>query len=68
MKEWISVKDRLLDLIEQPDGSVNCVLVYWKRESLDSCHPQEDVSNVAFFLKNLDAFSHWMPLPEPPDA
>jgi hypothetical protein len=65
--EWISVKDRLPEVILYEGGkSWNCVLVYGK-DNFD-CGSDIQVVSVPWLLGkgSMDGITHWMPLPEPP--
>ena len=63
---WIGTQDRLPEVIEYPDGSVNCVLVY-KKDGWE-CGSDIQVSNTVWLNKNKNWATHWMPLPEPPQS
>jgi len=67
--EWISVKDRLPEIIEDKDGSVNGVIAYYNPEMLGDNYSGflMIVSNTRYFNRNKDMFTHWMPLPPPPE-
>jgi hypothetical protein len=63
---WVSVKERLPEVVTAPDGSCDCVLVYAK----DGFECGSDIQVVATAWavanKNWERFTHWMPLPSPP--
>jgi hypothetical protein len=72
MSEWISVKDRLPELIERDgfknpcsravltcDGDKMSVGYRWKSGSDEYFLPND---------RELNEITHWMPLPEPPNA
>lgn len=60
VSKWISVKDRLPDdCVEVLLHDTDCgILIGWY-EKKDSCF-------VGEFMSQLDAVTHWIPLPEPP--
>jgi len=63
MSEWISVKDRL------PEG--RC-LVFLSESRMGRIHSADYSGNVATigcaFGFDMPEATHWMPLPEPPEA
>ena len=61
--DWISVKDRLPIEVIDSVGCVNAVLA-WEKEGVD-CGYKYVVSNVAYFLENIDRYTHWIDLKEP---
>ena len=58
--KWISVKDRLPDdCVEVLVHDTDCgILIGW--------YDKKDSIFVAEFINELDAVTHWIPLPEPP--
>lgn len=58
--KWISVKDRLPDdCVEVLVYDTDCgIVIGW--------YNKKDDIFVAEFMNELDAVTHWMPLPEPP--
>ena len=64
MAEWISVKDRLPEIIYGDDGGVNMVMVYLKNGFDGSGDIQ--IWNTVYLHNNKCNFTHWTPLPEPP--
>ena len=63
---WVSIKDRLPEVIENENGRVNCVLVY-KKDGFDGGSDIQVWNTVSFYKHYLECtFTHWMPLPKPP--
>ena len=57
---WISVKDRL------PDNCVEVLVYDTDCGIVIGWYDKKDGIFVAEFMNELDAVTHWMPLPEPP--
>ena len=64
--EWISVEDGLPEMLYDADGGVNMVLVY-KKDGFE-CSGHIQVWNTVWINKHPEAFTHWMPLPDPPET
>jgi hypothetical protein len=56
MSEWISVEDRLPKEYQR----VLCVM-------RDSSNPDAQIQIIKWWCFDQVEFSHWMPLPEPPE-
>ena len=71
---WISVKDRLPEVDDCYDGANVLVCLYDGEITVDYYQPApNDVNRVPFDrygwgTYSEDAVTHWMPLPEPPEA
>jgi len=67
-KRWIPVSEGLPEVVEEVDGSVNCVLAYHKDGW--ECGSDIQVVNTVWLNKQhplgSKGITHWMPLPEPP--
>ncbi len=66
MSQWISVKDRLPEIIREADGGVNCVLGLYPEGVIDAGH-RIQVINTVWANKPVASITHWMPLPELPE-
>ncbi len=62
--DWISVEDKLPEVIIDKNGRCNCVLIY-KKDGFD-CGSDFQVWNTEYFNINPFEITHWMPLPDPP--
>ncbi len=62
--QWIPVSERLPEIINEPDGGVNSVLIYAKDGY--ECGSDFQTANAAWVNGPYAHCSHWMPLPAPP--
>lgn len=60
MSEWIKVVDRL------PGDGVDVVIAHFAPGKIADNLIQSMTSTAAYVTKHPDLFTHWMPLPEPP--
>lgn len=65
MSEWISVEEKLPEIIIDENETCNCVLIY-KKDGFE-CGSDFQVWNTKYLNINPSAITHWMPLPEPPE-
>ncbi len=65
MSDWISIKNKLPEIIEYPNGDCNMVMVYQK-DGFDSSGDIQ-IWNTVWLHDHKCNFTHWMPLPEPPE-
>lgn len=62
---WISVKDRLPEIVYDDAGGVNCVLVFHK-DGFDGGSDIQVFNAVCAANPGRWGHTHWQPLPEPP--
>ncbi|HNQ32015.1 MAG TPA: DUF551 domain-containing protein [Candidatus Woesebacteria bacterium] len=65
MTEWISVEDRLPEVVEI-NGCCNFVLVRYRDRFSPECGSEYQTSNTIYVNAHPEKFTHWMPIPEPP--
>lgn len=66
--KWISVKDWLPEPEIDEEGNCSVVLVRWKREYCPDIASVYQTCNTEYLKRHPDKFTHWMPLPEPPES
>lgn len=77
MSGWISVEERMPEVERcgkkdcpwcAQGKCCNCVLAFYRPERLATYLPNPQVCATAYFARNKDDFTHWMPLPVPPGS
>jgi hypothetical protein len=63
---WISVKDRLPEVITYEDDSCNSVFVVWR--VAPECGSKYSESSTVYLNKYPEKFLYWMPLPSAPES
>ncbi len=59
--DWIPVEERLPE-----EGAFRCVVALRSRKPKCRGLGLEAICNVFYLLNNLEEFTHWLPLPDPP--